>query len=86
MEFRIVIPNNVTNPTREPIDNHPPVKTIAITPPIKQKGRFAKTISKLTFELRATRKIRITKKSAMIALRRSADVLWPDSVAEPKTV
>ena len=81
-----MIPNNVTNPTREPIDNHPPVNTIAITPPIKQKGRLAKTINKLIFELRATRKMRVTKKNAIIELRISPDVLWPDSVTEPKTV
>ena len=86
MEFLIVIPNRVTNPTIDPIDNHPPVKMIAITPPIKQKGRLAKTINKLTFELRAIRKMRATKKSAIVAFRKSADTLWLDSVAEPRNV
>ena len=53
IEFLMVIPNNVTNPTIAPTDNQPPdIKTAAI-PPTKQKGRFKRTIIRFLFVFKA---------------------------------
>jgi hypothetical protein len=48
-----VIPNNVTNPTSDPMEIHPPVKEAAKTPPINAKGRFKTVRHKLVKEPKA---------------------------------
>ena len=53
MVFRKVIPNNVTNPTSDPIEIQPPVKVAAKTPPISAKGRFRTVKHKLENEPKA---------------------------------
>jgi len=45
IEFRVVMPNRVTNPTKEPIDKFPPVKAAATIPPTRANGRFTSTKS-----------------------------------------
>ena len=40
MEFLSVIPNNVTNPTIDPIEIQPPYIVAATTPPIRANGRL----------------------------------------------
>ena len=47
MVLRSVMPNKVTKPTSEPMDNQPLVNITASTPPISANGRFKKVINRL---------------------------------------
>ena len=83
MEFLSVIPNNVTNPTIDPIEIQPPYIVAATTPPIRANGRLNNVIAKFLRDPNAIYSISNTVKPARIEKVISSSRALLFSIAAP---